>query len=168
MTALLLGRPLVGMRVLDISRGVDLLSARAEVDRDRIYGFGKEGGAVPMLYAATLDERIKKIALENMLVSYQSIITRRIHRQVFEHVVNGALKFYDFPDLAAAFAPRSIWIVNGVDPIGRQVGLAEMKKQYAASATAFRLLETESSIHIAVRKDWEPITTFYRDWLGRN
>lgn len=168
MTALLLGKPLVGMRALDISRGVDLLAARADVDADRIYGFGKEGGAVPMLYAATLDERIRKIALEDMLISYQSIITRRIHRQALEHVVNGALKFYDFPDLAAAFAPRSIWIVNGVDPIGRRVDLAEMKKQYAASTTAFRLLETEGSIRIAVRKDQERITTFYRDWLGLN
>lgn len=168
MTALLLGKPLAGMRALDISRGVDLLAARADVDADRIYGFGKEGGAVPMLYAATLDERIRKIALEDMLISYQSIITRRIHRQALEHVVNGALKFYDFPDLTATLAPRSIWIVNGVDPMGQRVDLAEMKKQYAASTTAFRLLEAEGSIRIAVRKDQERITTFYRDWLGLN
>jgi cephalosporin-C deacetylase-like acetyl esterase len=168
MTALLLGKPLVGMRATDISRGVDLLSARAEVDADRIYGFGKEGGAPPLLYAATLDERIKKIALEGMLVSYQSIITRRIHRQVLEHVVNGALRFYDFPDLAAALAPRPVWIINGVDPIGHPVDLAEMKRQYAASTAAFRLLATESSIRVAVRKDQERTATFYRDWLGRN
>src|SRR5262249_54192801 len=32
MTALLLGKPLVGMRAMDVSRGVDLLSARADVD----------------------------------------------------------------------------------------------------------------------------------------
>ena len=168
MTALLLGTPLAGMRALDISRGVDLLSARAEVDRDRIYGFGKEGGAPPLLYAATLDERIKKIALEGMLISYQSIITRRIHRQVFEHVVPGALKFYDFPDLAAALAPRQVWVVNGVDPIGLQSDLSELRKQYAGAMTAFRSLEAEAAIRIAVRKDQERITTFYRDWLGRN
>ena len=168
MTALLLGKPLVGMRAADIRRGVDLLVARAEVDPAKIYGFGKEGGAVPLLFAATLDERIKKVALEDMLVSYQSITARRIHRQVFEHVVNGALKFYDFPDLAAALAPRAVWIVNSVDPIGRRVDLAEMKKQYADSISAFRLLETENLIRIAVRKDQQRITAFYRDWLGRN
>ncbi len=167
MIALLLNRPLVGMRALDISRGVDLLYARADVDRNRIYGFGKEGGSPPMLYAATLDERIRKIALEGMLVSYQSIITHRIHRQVFEHVVNGALKYFDFPDLAAALAPRPTWIINAVDPIGRQVDLAEMKKQYADSMSAFRSLEAERAIRIAVRKDQERMTTFYGDWLGR-
>lgn len=103
-----------------------------------------------------------------MLVSYQSIITRRIHRQVFEHVVNGALKFYDFPDLAASLAPRPTWIVNGVDPIGRQVGLSDLRKQYAGSTDVFRSLEIESSLRLAARKDRERITTFYRDWLGGN
>src|SRR5262249_34213814 len=126
MIALLLDRPLAGMRAMDVSRGVDLLSTRAEVDANRIYGFGKEAGAIALLYSATLDERIKKVALEGMLASYQSIITRRIHRQVFEHVVPGALKFYDFPELVSALAPRPTWIINSVDPIGRQIDLAEM------------------------------------------
>src|SRR5262249_41670091 len=117
MIALLLDRPLAGMRAMDVLRGVDLLSARADVDSDRIYGFGKEGGAIALVYAATLDGRIRKIALEGMLVSYQSVITHRIHRQVFEHIVPGALRLYDFPDLVAALAPRPTWIVNSVDPI---------------------------------------------------
>ena len=74
MTALLTGNPLVGMRALDIQRGVDLLSSRSDVDAQRISAFGKEKGAVPALFAALLDTRIKKIALEGMLVSYQSAV----------------------------------------------------------------------------------------------
>jgi hypothetical protein len=60
MTALVVGKPLVGMRALDISRGVDLLQARADVDPDHILAFGRGNGAVSVLYAATLDERLKK------------------------------------------------------------------------------------------------------------
>ncbi|MDX2032189.1 MAG: acetylxylan esterase [Blastocatellia bacterium] len=167
MIALLLGKPLVGMRAADIIRGLDLLQSRAEVDPGRIYGFGKDDGAPPMLYAATLDERIRKIAIEGMLVSYQSITTHRIHRQVFEHIVDGALKSYDFPDLAAALAPRPTWIVNGADPIGRRIALPDLKKQYATATALFRSLEMESSLRIANRKDPERAAAFYRDWLGR-
>ncbi len=60
MTALLTAKPLVGMRALDIQRGVDLLSSRSDVDPQRISAFGKEKGAVPTLFAALLDTRIKK------------------------------------------------------------------------------------------------------------
>src|SRR5438034_6892236 len=40
MTALLVGKTMVGMRALDITRGVDLLSARQGIDRDKIYVYG--------------------------------------------------------------------------------------------------------------------------------
>src|SRR5437867_757391 len=68
MTALLVGKPLVGMRAQDISRAVDLLASRPEVDHDRIFGCGREAGGIPLIYAATLDERITKVAVEGMLV----------------------------------------------------------------------------------------------------
>ena len=164
MTALLIGKPLVGMRGMDVSRGVDLLSARPEVDPGRIYGFGKDAGAVPLLYAAVLDERIRKVVLEGMLMSYQSIVSRSIHRQVFEDVVPGALKFYDFPDLVASLAPRSVWIVNAVDPLGQPVGLGEVRKQYAGSAQAFEM--AKAALDIAQRRD-EPMAVRYRNLIGR-
>lgn len=165
MTALLIGRPLVGMRAVDVGRGVDLLSARPEVDPGRIYGFGKQAGAVPLLYAAVLDERIRRVVLEGMLISYQSIVNRSIHRQVFEDVVPGALKFYDFPDLVATLAPRSVWMVNAVDPLGQPVGLGEVRKQYAESARAFEM--ANATLDIAQRRSDEPIAVRYRNLIGR-
>ena len=165
MTALVIGKPLVGMRAVDVSRGVDLLSARPEVDPGRIYGFGKQAGAVPLLYAAVLDERVRKVVLEGMLISYQSVVSRSIHRQVFEDVVPGALKFYDFPDLVAALAPRSVWIVNAVDPLGQPVGLDEVRKQYAGSAQAFEM--AKAPLDIALRRSDEPMAVRYRHLIGR-
>ncbi len=165
MTALLIGKPLVGMRAVDVSRAVDVLAARTEVDPGRIYGFGKEAGAVPLLYAAVLDERIRKVAVEGMLMSYQSVVSRSIHRQVFEDVVHGALKFYDLPDLVASLAPRSVWIVNAVDPLGQPVGLAEVRKQYAGSAQAFDI--TKAALDIAQRRSDEPMAVRYRNLIGR-
>ena len=165
MTALLVGKPLVGMRALDVSRGIDLLATRVDVDPEKIFGIGKESGCVPLLYAAVLDERIKKLALEGMLVSYQSVVNNRIHRQVFENVVPGALKFFDLPDLVATLAPRPAWIVNGLDPLGHSVPLEEVRKQYAAASEGFRLAGAETAIRVAERRADDRAAAFYQDFL---
>ena len=52
MTLMLSGKTLVGLRARDIVRGVDVLAGREEVDRERIYGAGVEGGGISLLHAA--------------------------------------------------------------------------------------------------------------------
>lgn len=165
MIAMLLGKPLVGMRAFDLRRAVDLLSARPEVDRDRISGIGVEAAATAMLFASILDERIKKVALEGMLVSYRSVVNQRIHRRILEQSPNGVLAEFDLPQLAAAIAPRPVWIVNSADPIGRQVDLSEMKREYAVSAAAFKMLGFEGSIRIAKRADSSRDANYYQEWI---
>ncbi len=157
MTALHIGRPLVGMRMTDVLRSVDLLAARADVERTKIYGFGKDAGALPLLHAAVMDDRIRKIALEGMLASYQTIIQQRIHRQVFEQVIPGVLRSYDLPDVVAAVAPRPVWIVNGVNALGQRIKLPELKKQYPATA----------ALHVAERRVADKAATFYQELMNR-
>ncbi len=157
MTALHLGRPLVGMRMTDVLRGVDLLAARADVERTKIYGFGKDAGAIPLLHAAALDERIGKLAVEGMLASYQTIIQQRIHWQIFEQVIPGVLRSYDLPDVVAALAPRQVWIVNGVNALGQQMKLTELKKQYASA----------SALQVAERRVADKPTAFYRSLISQ-
>ncbi len=155
MTALHIGRPLVGMQMTDVLRGVDLLAARPDVERTKIYGFGKDAGAIPLLHAAAMDNRLSKIALEGMLASYQTVIQQQIHRQVFEQVIPGVLRSYDLPDVIAALAPRQVWIVNGVNALGQKMKLADLKKQYAAG------------IHVAERRPADKPMTFYRSLLNQ-
>jgi hypothetical protein len=75
------------------------------------------------------------------------------------------LKFYDFPDLVASLAPRSVWIVNAVDPLGQPVGLSEVRKQYAGSVEAFDM--AKASLDIAQRRSDEPMAVRYRNLIGR-
>ncbi len=163
MTALLVGKTMVGMRALDITRGVDLLSARQEIDRDKIYVYGRKGGSVPVLYAAVVDRRIRKVVLENMLSSYDSVVENKIHRQVFESVVPGALKFYDLPDLVATLAPREVSIVSGTDPLGHELPAYAIQKEYSRAVEAYRQMRTERAIHIRNRRPGENTTTIYRE-----
>ncbi|MFB3922028.1 MAG: acetylxylan esterase [Terriglobia bacterium] len=151
MTAILIGKTLVGMRAEDVIRGVDILAARPEVDAEQIFGFGVGSGALTLLHAAVLDERIKRVALDRMLVSYKSAIESKLHRDVFESVVPGVLKSYDLPDLAAALASRPVWVVDAHDPMGKLVEVAEVKQIYARAIEAFKAVQSESKLHIEVR-----------------
>ena len=166
MTALLVGKTMVGMRALDITRAVDLLSARRDVDRDRIHVYGKKGGAVPALYAIVLDHRIRKVVLEGMLSSYNSILENRAHRQMFESVVPGALKFYDLPELVASLAPRKVSIVSGVDSVGHELPANTVQKEYSHAVEAYRHMGVEQDIHILDRGTAEHMSTIYRELIG--
>lgn len=118
MTAILLNHPLPAMRAEDISAAVSLLSERADVDPARISVYGIEAGSVPALYAMALDNRIASATLDGLLVSYEDAVRRRIHRRVSEHIVVGALRYYDLPDLIRFASPRKVTILSKVDALG--------------------------------------------------
>ena len=138
MTALLTGSTLTGGRARDISRAVDLLAARPEVDASRVFGAAREGGGPALMHAAALDSRIRRIALERALESYQSVAEQRLHRGVFEHVIHGVLRHYDLPDLARMLAPRPVAIVDAADPMGIPAPLERIRAAYPAAKVVRR------------------------------
>jgi cephalosporin-C deacetylase-like acetyl esterase len=140
MTALLTGTTLVGMRALDVMRAVDLLSARPDVDPARISAIGREGGAIPTLHAAVLDARIRKVALDGMLASYDLVVHRNVHAGVFEHVIPGVLKSYDLADLVAALGPREALIADAADPLGTPLTEAEARAQFGRAGRGARVV----------------------------
>lgn len=160
MRALLVGKTLVGMRAMDIYHGVDVLASRPEVDATKIYAYGVGAGALALLHEAVLDRRITAVALDHMLVSYESVVTHRMNHDVWESVIPGVLKSYDLPDLAAALAPRPVWLVDAVDPLGHRVKLEETEKEYARAAQAFRAVGAPASLHFATTRPDQRVKVF--------
>ena len=74
-----------------------------------------------------------------MLVSYDAVATAGLHRSVFEEIVPSALIDYDLPDLAAAVAPRPLWISGLVSPVGAPLVPSELETNYRSAARAFEL-----------------------------
>lgn len=132
MTALLAGKTMVGLRAQDVVRAVDVLTARSDVDISSLSAIGKGAAAVVLLHAAVFDERIRNVTLERMLVSYSSVVEWKIHNQIFESIVPGALASYDLPDLVASLAPRGVKIINATNPRRQVMDLGEVKRIYAA------------------------------------
>jgi cephalosporin-C deacetylase-like acetyl esterase len=166
MTALLVGKTMAGMRALDISRGVDVLTSRREVDPNQVYGYGKDEGALPLLYATVLDGRIRRVMLDGMLVSYESVVNSRVSRRILEGVAPGMLKYYDLQDLVAAMAPRDVWIVNGTDPMGHELPASEVTKEYRRALEAFSQQGAAQAIHIRDRRPGQDTTPFYREFTA--
>jgi cephalosporin-C deacetylase-like acetyl esterase len=166
MTSLLLGKPLVGQRAQDVLRGVDLLAARAEVDPNQLLGFGKGQGAVVLLHAAMLDDRIKKLALENMLVSYHAVVKQKIHQRVFECIIPAVLRSYDLTDLVSGLAPRSVWLVNATDPLGHSLTEREVTAEYAHSIATFQMMGSARALHFLQGNTGEPFDRVYRELLN--
>jgi pimeloyl-ACP methyl ester carboxylesterase len=128
-----MNRPILGQRVRD------LLSVAAALDED---GQGIElvaiGTAAPVaLHAAVLDPRIRRLTLEEMVVSWTAVAKTAITHNQLSNVVPGALKTYDLPDLAAALAPRPLAIVAPRDPAGAPVTQAVLEEAYAVVRSAY-------------------------------
>ncbi len=114
--AMHLARPLLGQRVEDIVAAVNFLSARPEVDSDRISltGTGECGPAA--LHAAALDARIGKVTIVSAIQSWTDVVNTSLTKNQLVNVVPAALVAYDLPDLVAAIAPRQVHIVDPVEP----------------------------------------------------
>lgn len=111
-SALLVGKTLPGIQVSHVLSTIDGLGNRP------VRIFGKGNAAVVALYAAYLEPRIESVALERMPVSYLAIARARFPRSLIDIVVPGVLKDFDLPDLAAALAPRPVYVVDTRHPNG--------------------------------------------------
>ncbi len=166
MTGIMMGRTLVAMRARDIQRGLDLLAAQPEVDAQKLAGIGRHGGAVSMLYAAVFDPRLRSIALEGMLLSYDAVVANHIHRQIFEDVAPGALQDFDLPDLVSAIAPRAVWISGPILPAGPSAPARETKETYSRAVNTFRMAGAPDRIRMAApKREDEDAASYYKSLL---
>jgi hypothetical protein len=72
-----------------------------------------------------------------MVVSWTNVAQTAITYNQLTNVVHGSLKSYDFPDVAAAIAPRPLTLIGTVDAAGKPVAPSEVEKVYAPAKAAY-------------------------------
>jgi len=159
--ALMIGKPLVGLRMEDILRGVDLLGEKGLLYGGECLGFGKGFAAVDLLHAAAMDQRIAGVLIEDGLLSYASIARTPIHRQVFDTIIPGILGVYDLPDLVASLAPRPVQLVNMRSPVGNRVFLREVQSEYECARASYAALGSAGRLRLGLRREDESIAAAY-------
>ena len=126
MTALMLGRTLIGERVWDVSKAIDSLEYfKDKLDLNDITLLGTSGGGTATYYAACYDKRIKVAVPTCALSTYKDSIGDMWHCTC--NYIPSIAKYFDMGELSALIAPRKLLVCNGeIDPIFPLSGTKEV------------------------------------------
>ena len=114
--ALMLGRTLMGYRIVEARRALDWLSARPEVDANRLGMTGISGGGQVTFHTAALDPRIKAVLVSGYFNTYRGSVYSIYH--CTDNFIPGIIRWFEMPDLVGLIAPRAAFFEQGdKDPI---------------------------------------------------
>lgn len=148
---LMVGKPVVGLQMDEIIRGIDMLRDRGLLFDNRCIGFAKGNAGVALLHAAVLDPRISAVAIEGGLISYAAAARTPVHKKIFDAVIPAVLGSYDLRDLAGAITPRPVSLVNVRSPVGETVRLHEAEQEYGSV----------KNVRLGLRREAEDIAAAY-------
>ena len=146
MVAILMGRTLLGERVWDISRAIDILEQFPEIDMERIALMGNSGGGTATYYAACMDERIKVAMPSCSVCTYKHSITARRHCAC--NYIPNIAKYVDMGDLACLIAPRKLIMVAGQEDTGFTID--GVKEAYETVEKIYRKAGAFENCHLVV------------------
>jgi len=153
--AMMVGKPLPGLGIEDLLRGLDLMEREGFT---RVVGVAHGTSAVALLHAAAIDTRIKAVVLEAMPVSYHDIVNTPVHRQVMTAVVPGVLGHYDLPDLAAAMAPRPVALVDTRVPAGPRALLPDVRRTWQYAIDAYTAAGAAKQLTFGIRREGDALS----------
>ena len=152
LNAFALGRTILGERVWDISKAIDLLPNFPQCDTEKITVAGISGGGTATFYAGCYDERIKLVVPCCAFSSYKTSIFAIEH--CLCNYIPSVWNWFDMQDLACLVAPRNLLIVTGqkdeIFPVtGVRSSYETVKGIYARAGVEdkCRLVETPSGHH---------------------
>ncbi|MBN1417642.1 MAG: prolyl oligopeptidase family serine peptidase [Planctomycetes bacterium] len=103
--AIMLDRPYVGRRTLDVLRVLDWLAAQGH---EEIHLVGKGWGALPATFAAVLSDRVTQVTLKNALTSYGDVAEAETYAWPLSCLLPDVLKRFDLPDCYRALEAKKL------------------------------------------------------------
>jgi predicted peptidase len=98
-------------RVWDVTRTIDYLTTRTEIDRDRIGCMGISGGGTVTVFSAALEPRIRAALVSGYLNTFRDSIGSLAH--CIDNYVPGILNWAEMHDVAGLIAPRPLFVESG-------------------------------------------------------
>ena len=111
-SALLLGTTLVGMRVRDAMRAIDLLVGMPDVDPARVGCVGLSWGGTHTMWTAALDGRVAAAVISGAFGRLADSLIES--SECACQVVPGLLSVADLPDIVSLIAPRPLLLQSGL------------------------------------------------------
>lgn len=140
--ALMVGRTLLGMRVLDCASAVDYLLTLPQVDPQRIICTGQSGGGTGTLFATALDTRFAVSVPSCYFCTFEHSIMAMSHCDC--NYAPGLLNLCEMYDVAGLVAPRPMLIIAGqqdtIFPIeGVRIAYERLQGMYRAAGAEDKL-----------------------------
>lgn len=112
-SALLTGRTLIGARVWDVKRLVDVLEQNFcnDCNTEKVYCMGNSGGGTTTLYAVALETRIKAAMPSCAFCTYIASIGELRHCSC--NFIPGIANYFDMAEIGGMISPRPLVIVSG-------------------------------------------------------
>ncbi|HEV8262344.1 MAG TPA: acetylxylan esterase [Burkholderiales bacterium] len=165
----------LGIELLNARRTLDYLSARADIDRNRIGATGRSGGGMTTFFLAALDDRVKASAPVSGTLSTAGWVQQRLTAAHCDcqYPVNSYGLLYS--EIGALTAPRTQLLCNA--DADRGFPMDAFNQMVSKMREIYRLHNAESSLLTAVtpggHSDTEairlPVYSFFlKEFLGVN
>jgi cephalosporin-C deacetylase-like acetyl esterase len=165
--ALLVGKTMTGMQTFDLLRCVEFAVQRSDIATQEISIVGKGHGGIVALFAAALDTRIKRVAMEGSPVSYMDMVSARFPEDLNDLVLPGVLKSFDLPDVARLVAPRPLWLAGPDSATGvLVVQLADVRREYESAIRTYAKLGATDDFKVIERPAGWTVQQTYGQWLS--
>lgn len=133
---LLIGRTLIGERVLDVDCAIDYLKSRKDVDPGFVGVTGNSGGGTTTMFAGAILPRITHLMPSCAFSSFRGSIGSKRHCTC--NYIPGLLFFGEAADVLGLAAPRKLVVINGQRDSGFPIGesrrqFKRLKKIYSAA-----------------------------------
>ena len=109
------------------------------------------------LHAATIDERIGRVLLENSLLSYRTAMEAGLHKNLSESIIPGVLTRYDTPQLMQAVFPRPIVLINPANAMGQELRRRFVEEALSTTLATDKALGRPDRIKLMHRGFGDPI-----------
>jgi cephalosporin-C deacetylase-like acetyl esterase len=128
--SLYLGKTLIGQRVADVQKALDVMAQRSEIDPNQITLIGVDRAGPVALHVAALDLRVQEVMIRASFDSWIDIVASPTELNNMTHEIPGALQYYDLTNLATAIAPRPVSFFE--DPYAVPTGIKGLGKASGA------------------------------------
>ncbi len=168
--AKLVGTSVVAYEVWDNIRGIDYLSVRPDVDRDRIGVTGNSGGGTQTTFLIPLDDRIQAAAPSCFIMTRERLFETIGPQDGCQHLFAEGASGIEHADYIAMFAPKPLRILAAekdfFDIGATREAYKEVKRVYEALGVPERVdLFSHDDEHGFSRPRREAAVQWMRRWL---
>ncbi len=143
--SIITGRHILGERVYDIIMAADFMKVHPEIDKNKVYVYGRGAEGLMALTAGALSDKINGVVAENILNSY---ISKNEFKQPYIIFVPNILKLADIQDIASLHSGKKLMIINAVNPTNETLTQNEINSSFSRTSKIYKLLNAEDNLKL--------------------